>query len=507
VSYDSKSATATVEWPGQKDLLRFSVGEDRRSRVAFSRNPVDSPPAGENLFPVTASVRLEERTGSRNLPPGFLGLSYESSMLLPQEGKHYFDATNIPLVTMFRTLGIKNLRVGANAVDDPRVAVPEEKDIDALFGFANAAGVKVIYSFRLKNGDPARSAQLAKYIQEHYGNLVDAFAIGNEPNCFENLRKEKYGAFFTLWKPHYDAILQAVPHALIEGPSTATDGSFAISLAKDLGDGGHLPLLSSHYYPFGAGGKAELDPAGTRERFLSETNASHYEKLYEGTAKVIAGLGLGYRIDEMNSCYNGGAKGSSDTYASALWALDWDHWWAAHGIAGLNYHTGESVGMDGGFHAPNYASFVHLPDGKGFDVHPIAYSHLVFSQGARGRILEVRSALPPKVSAYAYRDGDDFLFTIIDREHGSASKPVRISVRLPATFEAKGSPGRWERLDLMQKSGDVSAKSGITLGGSPISQNGSWSGQWKPVDETMPGEVSVSVTPASATILRWTPKT
>lgn len=455
--------------------------------------------------PAPSTIQINVVKG-RELPPEFLGLSYESSMLLPQEGRHYFDATNIPLVTMFRTLGIKNLRVGANAVDDPKVPVPDEKDIDALFGFAKAAGVKVIYSFRLKNGDPGRSAKLAAYIQEHHGDLVDAYAIGNEPNCFENLRKDKYGAFFALWKPHYDAILQAVPQALIEGPSTATDGSFAINLAKDLGDGGHLSMVSSHYYPFGAGGKAELDPSGTRERFLSETNASHYERLYEGTAKVIGGLGLAYRIDEMNSCYNGGAKGSSDTYASALWALDWDHWWATHGIAGLNYHTGDSVCMNGGFFAPNYASFVHQPGGKGFDVHPIAYSHLVFSQGARGRILESESDLPPKVSSYAYRDGEDFLLTIIDREHESASQPVRISVHLPEGFDAKGSPGRWERLDLIQKAGDVSAKSGITLGGESITEEGSWSGSWKPVKETLPGEVSLSVTPASATVLRWTPK-
>ena len=34
------------------------------------------------------------------------------------------------LVNTFKTLGIKSLRVGANAVDDPRIPVPQEKDID-----------------------------------------------------------------------------------------------------------------------------------------------------------------------------------------------------------------------------------------------------------------------------------------------------------------------------------------------------------------------------------------
>ena len=54
-----------------------------------------------------------------DLAPRFLGLSYESSMLLPQDGRYYFDANDQALVNIFKTLGVKSLRVGANAVDDP----------------------------------------------------------------------------------------------------------------------------------------------------------------------------------------------------------------------------------------------------------------------------------------------------------------------------------------------------------------------------------------------------
>lgn len=37
VSYDSKTENAMVTWPGQKDSLRFSIGKDQRSRIAFER--------------------------------------------------------------------------------------------------------------------------------------------------------------------------------------------------------------------------------------------------------------------------------------------------------------------------------------------------------------------------------------------------------------------------------------------------------------------------------------
>ena len=447
------------------------------------------------------TIHVAEPKKGKELPPGFLGLSYESSMLLPKDGKYYFDATNAPLLTLFQTLGIKNLRVGANAVDEPKIPVPDEKDIDALFGFAKAAGVKVIYSFRLKNGDPSRSAQLAKYIQEHYGDLLDNFAIGNEPDCFDGIRKNKdgYKVFYALWKPHYDAIIQAVPMAQIEGPSAAFNGSFSINLAKDLHAAGHLPMVSSHYYVFGSGRKAEEDPAGTRDRFLSESNSVRYEKLYEATGKPLADLGVPYRIDEMNSCYNGGAKGSSDTYASTLWALDWDHWWAAHGIVGLNYHTGESVGMNGGFHAPNYASFVHLPAGEGFEVHPIAYSHLAFSQGAKGRILETQTEGNSNLTSYAYQVGSDYLITLINKSYGSQSTPAPVTINLPKN----AGTGSWERLDLIQKTGDVASGSDITLGDASITPNGIWKACWQPLPGTTSGTISVTIQPASATILRF----
>src|ERR1700690_3516695 len=107
------------------------------------------------------AVTVTTNGSGPDLPPRFLGLSYEMSMLLPANGRYYFDPSDSALVNAFQTLGIRSLRVGANAVDDPRIPVPQEKDIDELFKFARAAGVKVIYSFRLKNGDPTNSARLA----------------------------------------------------------------------------------------------------------------------------------------------------------------------------------------------------------------------------------------------------------------------------------------------------------------------------------------------------------
>jgi hypothetical protein len=446
--------------------------------------------------PVTVTVTAD--AAGKNLAPRFLGLSYEMSMLLPTDGHYYFDAHDAALVNTFKTLGIKNLRVGANAVDDPRIPVPQEKDIDQLFDFARAAGVKVIYSFRLKNGDPAESARLAAYIAAHDADALDCFSIGNEPNFY----LKPFATLFAQWKPHYDAILKAVPNAMFDGPSA--DANYALALAKAVFPEGHLAMASDHYYFLGSGRAGEKNPAATRARFLANRLDASYERDYAKVGAKLAADGVPYRIDEMNSCYNGGSKNSSDTYASTLWALDCTHWWAAHHILGVNYHTGESVGRDGGFSAPNYAAFLRQPDGSGFMMRPQAYALLAFTEGAHGQPAEVKiqAATNFNFNAYAYKSQDGSLYlTLINKSYGDHAQPAAISVQLPAGLDAK----TWQRMDLTQKDNDIAAKTDVTLGGAAVDTHGDWTGQWKKITGENSGGLTVELAPTSAAILHFSP--
>lgn len=457
------------------------------------------PLARAQTPPIGVKVAVTDEGGSAALAPRFMGLSYETSMLLPQNGRYYFDSHDRALVQTFRTLGIRSLRVGGNSVDDPRIPVPQEKDIEPLFDFARAAGVKVIYSFRLKNGDPAVSARLARSIAARDADALSCFAIGNEPDLFH--RQLTFGEFFAQWKPHYDAILQAVPSAMFDGPSATTARAFVLDLARALFPQGHLKMASDHYYFLGSGRAAEKDPAASRARFLSNRLHADYAKDYAAVGAVLAAEGVPYRIDEMNSCYNGGAKDSSDTYASALWALDCTHWWAARHILGVNYHTGESVGRDGGFGAPNYAAFVRDADRGGFAMRPLAYALLAFRMGAQGRPLPVQVDAAPSLNfaAYAFRAADGSLYlTLINKSYGSHGSAAAVALELP-----QGSGTTMERMDLVQQDGDVAAKSGLTLGGAEIDHQGTWAGRWESLADANSGSPEVTVAAASATVLRF----
>ncbi|HEY1787732.1 MAG TPA: hypothetical protein VGJ73_06225, partial [Verrucomicrobiae bacterium] len=259
--------------------------------------------------PVTITVAANANAGA-TLSPDFLGLSYESSELLPTDGKYYFDTDDRALINTFRTLGIKNLRVGANAVDDPTVRVPGAREIDVLFDFARAAGVKVIYSFRLKNGDTVVAGRLANYIAAHDADALDCFSIGNEPSSYF----KSFPAYLAQWKIRYTAILGIVPNAMFDGPCVAGSDRYALDFARALNPGGHLAMVSNHYYFLGSGRAGEKDPAATRVRFLQDSLHTEYEKDFADVGAVLAQQGIPYRIDEMNSCYNGGARDASDTY-------------------------------------------------------------------------------------------------------------------------------------------------------------------------------------------------
>ena len=125
------------------------------------------------------------------IPADFAGLGFERGPLNPGNAGvagYLFRPGNESLVTLFRQLGLRSLRIGGGSVEN-MVPAGTGRDgftgIDNLFGFAAAAGVKVIYSLRLLNpaarpvdGLKQVNAQVAGYIWRHYRDRVASFSPG-----------------------------------------------------------------------------------------------------------------------------------------------------------------------------------------------------------------------------------------------------------------------------------------------------------------------------------------
>ncbi len=412
----------------------------------------------------------------------FLGLSYETEQVLPSaNGSHYFSPDNKPLIALFKTIGVKSLRIGGNSVDRPVTAIPNEADIDQLFAFAQAAGAQVIYSVRLQDGDPQSAANVARHIYKNYSQTLDCFAIGNEPAYFK-----EYETYRDKWKSIKDAIVEVAPGATFCGPDTNPNPIWCKNLADEFGKAGPLSMLTVHNYPgdcsYKNPGAADIkdlipkDAAEAREEMLSPKWYSVYEKVHQGMADSIAGTSLPFRLAETNNFWYGGLHGASDTFAAALWSIDYLYWWAGHGAKGLNFHTGDRVGGGKTSLQSRYTAFVTSE--KGYDIRPLSYGMKFFNLAGHGRLIPVKiSPAPESLSAYATSSSEKSIsLTLINKAYGPSAPETEIELHL----ESPNPIASARILFLTAPNHDIAATTGLTLGGKSIFEEGSWNGNWMP---------------------------
>jgi hypothetical protein len=460
--------------------------------------------AGES--PVTISV--DTKTSGLAVSPDFAGLSFEVATLRPNEnGIRYFRPDNQRLIQLFHTLGIKNLRIGGNSSDRDAKRLPTTDDIDSLFGFARAANVKVIYCLRLHNGNPQADAATVKYIMAHYAPWVDSFSIGQEPSAYpvektdtrpqnermgEANEHYRYSTYREEWKKFAEVIAAAEPDVKFCGPSVHNNGTWAEEFMADFGKSNHVALITEHLYPGGAGGKVPTPEIG-RDRMLGTNFIHSYERLYDGFVPMAVSNNLPYRLEEVNNYFNGGAANVSNTFASALWGLDFMYWWAAHGAAGLNFHTGDRVAAGFALQPSKYTAFFSTTNG--YIIRSLGYGIKAFDLGGHGQFVPVKISNPDNLnlSVYAVLDDSQHLcLTIINKEHGATARDAKISIVPAGVMSPSG-----QIIFLTALGNDVAAVSGETLGGAQIQSDGTWNGNWSSLDSP-----TVTVPAASAAIIR-----
>lgn len=451
-------------------------------------------------------MRIGADPAGQVIPADALGLSYETSILRPNaDGIRYFRPENRELLKMFQTIGVKSLRIGGNSVDDPKVPLPDHDDVRSLFRFARQAGVKVIYSVRLQDGDPASAAAFARLIHGEFRSELECFAIGNEPSYYKD-----YAVYKAKWVAIRDAIVRVFPEARFCGADDNPRPELIAKLVRDFGTSeGRLVQITQHSYPFGCAYKnpkegakdvtklIPVDAAEARNRLLTSPPVGTYEEILKGMKAAVAGTPLTFRLTETNSYWFSGLDGASDRYASALWAVEYLHWWMSHGAAGLNFHTGDRTG--GSVNLPcRYAAFVS--SAKGYEVRPLAYGMKLFAEGGTGRYLPARveASQGDQIAAYAVARGDGLVaVTLINRD---AKNEAAVRVDLASAKAVQGA----RVLRLLARANDLAAESrDVTLNAVGIGGDGKWNGKWIVLGRSAITGTAVSVTlaPASATVV------
>jgi hypothetical protein len=462
------------------------------------------------------SVTIGNQPGNV-IPSDFAGLSFESSNLNPdKQGQHLFSPDNQPLINLFRAIGIKNLRVGGGTADGPEFKIPGPADIDQLFGFAKAADVRVIYTLRLLNGDIQHDAELARYIEQRYASQLECLEIGNEPDWHSfhtspghprdprivetaaEMPGTAYPSYLADWAQFANAIIKVAPNARLTGPDTGSDypvpgtkntdfdgQSWTQRFAHDEKPSGRLVFVTPHDYPGQSANGVSIE-TGVDSMLSQAWVKDRYEVFFQHVLAPVEKEGLTYRMTEAND-YTGGVDGASNAFASALWALDYLHWHAAHGAAGVNFHNKSWIFTD---------TVYRTPDGS-FHFNPKAYAFEAFNAGSHGRVLPASVVGPDNinVTAYAVQGADALYITLINKEHGQNARAASV------TISAGRLHGKIESMSLEAPEGNPIARDGITFGGDAITADG-WKGQWKTIGQCKAGVATVQVPATSALVVK-----
>jgi hypothetical protein len=462
--------------------------------------------------PCPVSLSVDARVHGYAVPDDFAGLSFETWAEGPDRSGvsgHLFSPTNVQLITLFTNSGIRTLRLGGCTVDGLNATLPSRADIDNAFGFARAAGVKVIYSLRLLNGDAAEDAATARYIWDHYQPLLAGFAIGNEPDvksyryppfgkgtdpCITN-----YSTCLAAWRKFAAAITKVVPQAVLVGPDAAAiSGGWAARFVKDVAGSCRMTVATQHEYvgggPFRNGTRQPLTAPEAIDNMLSAAWVTNKYPYYcAETQARVAASGLSCRMTEAND-YLHGVTNASNAFASALWALDYLHWWAAHGGAGVDFHNNQQFEW-------LTTDTVYLDERSGeYRINPKAYGIKAFGLGSRGwtQPVVIANAAGLNLTAYAIGDATNLCVTIINKEHGAGARDAAVAIA-PAAFPFR----RAEALFLTAPNGNAGATSGVALGGAAIRNDAPWRGTWTPLNPGADHLCQVPVPATSAVLVRF----
>jgi hypothetical protein len=473
-------------------LLPAAVGDKKQASNA----------AGAGSSPI--ALTIDANLPGISIPENFSGISFETGSVRKGNARvtgNFFRAGNKQAINLFRQLGIRHLRIGGGSVDMNQT-VPTWADIDSLFAFAHVAGVKVVYSLRLLNGNLEDDVAIARYIWDNYRSCLDNFEIGNEPDWNSYHTKDPeitdYPSYLAKWRKFSKAIIDVIPEARFSGPNTGSNypikgakdtgyngKSWTVNFARDEKEIGIISFIAQHNY---VGQDANgLTVRRMIDNMLSEDWVSEqYPALYHTNLLPVIACGFPYRLIESNS-FSGQVEGGSNCFATALFALDYMHWWSEHKCSGVNFHNKQwvknaPIGMDA--------------DGN-FQTNPVAYGIKAFDLGGHGVVLPVTLSNPGKINLTAYAvKGQDYLFvTVINKEHGVAAHEAIVT--LP-----NQKPGHIGAICLKAPDNNPEATSGIMLGDAFMEKDGTWHGKWKQLIPDKDSQYALKIPASSAIIVR-----
>jgi hypothetical protein len=470
--------------------------------------------SGPHLQGTPVSVSVTAHPLGAAVPGNFLGLSFEMRSLPTIAGY----ATRGNLVALLRSLGSGVLRFGGISADEQvawvgpggtkpgwaSVAI-SEADLAGLAALVRATGWRVLLTVNLAHYEPSVAAQEAAAAQRLLGGYLAGIEIGNEPDLFVGKGLRPAGWGYADYVPqaatYRAAIAAAAPGVPIAGPDPATgleglNWLHAVAVSPTLRPG----LLTDHYYPLSSCGGENP----TVSELLSPNVRRSESALLKRMVAIARAHGTPLRVDETNNISCEGQPGVSDTFASALWALDYTARAIAAGVVGVNFH--DLLGLAHSYSplfAPSPAALAAGALHAAPEWYALLAAHAFIGspktawEGGRPLPTGVAAA-PGELTASALRASDGRLALVLVDYDPPGSPPLAVHLDVPRDL------GGGSVLRLTAPS--PTATSGVRLGGRAVAPDGSFSPPpVLPRVSGRAGSLAVQMPPDSAAVVTLSP--
>jgi hypothetical protein len=415
----------------------------------------------------------------QEMAPGFVGASFEYRALHQYTGRdpRAIDPVLLSLLSGLAAGQSPVIRIGGDSTDGTWWPIRGEiapggiyypltkgwlRTTQALAADLNA---KLILGINLAAGRPAIAAAEGRAFMDGIGRkYIDAFEVGNEPDLYTVFPwyKDRRGHIYRARGRGYDLSAytkqfiqwaRTLPNVPLAGPGVSGP-SWMGKLSKFIGAAPRLGMVTYHRYPLRA---CVTDPTSLAfpsiPNLLADSSAAGLATPMSPFINVAHRHNVSFRVAEMNSASCQGEKGVSDTFASALWALDTMFQFASVGVDGVNFHM---------LPGSNYELFTVSHNSTGAwqaFVHPEYYGLLMFAQAfpPGARLLQTTGAggTGSPVKVWATQGGDGAIrVTLVNKDPG-AEHDVSLSV---SGATASGA------LETLQAP-SVPSADGVTLGG------------------------------------------
>jgi hypothetical protein len=486
---------------------------------------------GACLGPVArASVfRVSEAVKGRPIPADFLGLAleYRSIPVLVGPDPKSIDPVLVQLIRNLVAQGRPVLRIGGQSTDRtwwPVRGMSQPLGVtysltpswmSSAQALAQATNARLILGLNLEANRPKIDAVEASQLISGIGRrYIDALEIGNEPELYTTVPwyRRFHGAPIAWYRhdgvpvfarsPRYapatffgefSRTLQVLPHLPVAGPVTGSL-SWLGGFDQFLAPSSRVRLVTWHAYGLN---QCVTDPSSPQYPSVSNLLAPAASRgIVNGLSPYVEQahrVGASFRVDEMNSVTCNGRPGVSDTFASALWAMDALFTIASDGVDGVNIHTYENA-------ANGLFDFNRSHGQWTGAVHPLYYGLLLFAQAAPpgSRLLRIDSGNQDGVRVWATLAPDHRIRVLMINDN--LARSARAVVRAPVA----SGPAAIDRL----RARSAYAKDGITLGGESFgSGTGTGVLPAPQLQSVMPGSGGYAVTlpAASAALLTLPP--